>query len=104
MVLPSSSSWTMWVGRDALDGVEQGAGHLLGEGGNVGQGGLVFPLERWLGAGARQPAHVVCFRRDDVPQGVVDGAVGAGAAAASCSSVSFWQAARPAHWPSCCTG
>ena len=24
------------------------------------------------------PAHVVCFRRDDVPQGAVDGAVGAG--------------------------
>ena len=40
-------------GRDALDGVEQGVGHLTGKGGDIGQGGPVFPLERWLRTVAR---------------------------------------------------
>ena len=64
-------------GRDTLDGIEDGAGHQIGEGGEVDQGRPVFPMERWLGAAACQPAHVVGFSPDDVPQGVVDGAVSA---------------------------
>ena len=31
-------------GRNALGGVEEGAGQVAGEGGEVGQGGPVFPL------------------------------------------------------------
>ena len=66
------------VGRDALDGVEEGGTHIAGEGGEAGHGGLVSSLERGVGAGARQPAHVVCFRPEDVKQGEADGAVGTG--------------------------
>ena len=64
-------------GRNALGGVKEGAGHLVGEGGKVGQGVSVMPLERWLGTVARQPAHVVSFSPNDVLQGFADGAVGA---------------------------
>ena len=40
-------------GRNVLGGVEEGAGQVTGEGGEVGQGGPVFPLERWLRASAQ---------------------------------------------------
>jgi hypothetical protein len=32
------------AGRNAPGGVEEGAGYLSGEGGEIGQGGPVFPL------------------------------------------------------------